>query len=97
MNPSVPQLAIYTQFLANTHTSPGTTKNNLSGAKSWLQLHGGNIQAFLTSELALMTRSITDNSMHIPSPAAPLTPQDIKLICDYLDISPELPIAVKPA
>lgn len=95
-NPSTAELAMFSQFLANTYASPATVKNYLSGAKTWLLLHGGAIQSFGSAELGMMTKSITDNSQHVPSPAAPLTPSDIKIICNYIDSTQGIPLAVKP-
>lgn len=76
---------MYYQFLANSFSSPGTVKNHVSGAKNWVQLHRGNIQHFAAYELGMMSKSVLEGSKHIPSPAAPLSPQDIKTICSYVD------------
>lgn len=97
LQPSMAELAMYSQFLANTYASPATVKNHVSGAKSWLQLHGGTIDAFATAELGMMTKSISDNSQHVPATAAPLTPGDIHIICNYIDTMPQVPLSVKPA
>lgn len=97
LHPTITQLSMYSQFLANSYSSPATTRNYLSGARSWLLLHGGSVQPFASPELAMMSKSITDHSTHVPDPAAPLTPQDIKLICSFIDQNPGLPPAIKPA
>lgn len=97
LHPSITLLSMYSQFLANSYSSPATTKNHISGAKSLLQLHGSSTLSFEAPELGMMTKSITDNSTHVPAPAAPLTPADIKMICAYIDQLTAVPLAVKPA
>lgn len=83
--PETNALTMYYQFLANSYSSPATVKNHLSGAKAWVQLHRGDIQHFGGQELGMMAKSILEGSTHVASPAAPLTPQDIRIICAYID------------
>lgn len=96
LNPSVAEISMYTQFLANSHSSPATVRNYLSGAKTWVQHHLGNIFPFQSYELSNMVKSVTSASDHVPSQALPLSPKDIKIICTYLDNSLTFPKAVKP-
>lgn len=74
LSPEISDLAMYYQFLSNTFKSPATVKNHVSGAKTWVQLHQGNIQHFVAQELGLMSKSIVERSEHVPNPAAPLSP-----------------------
>lgn len=97
LSPEISDLAMYYQFLANTFKSPGTVKNHASGAKAWVQLHRGNIQHFEAQELGMMSKSIVESSNHVPDPAAPLTPQDIRAICTYIDTFDNLHPAYKAA
>lgn len=97
LQPSINQLAMYSQFLANTFPAPSTIKNYISGARTWVQLHDGNIAAFLAPEMATMVKSIKDNSTHVVSQAQPLTPSHIKIICRFLDGRPGSPPAIKAA
>lgn len=85
LSPQISDLAMYYQFLGNTYNSPASVKNHVSGAKAWVQLHRGNIQHFSAPELNMMSKSITEDSSHVPCPAAPLTPEDIRSICQYID------------
>lgn len=85
--PEISDLAMYYQFLSNTFNAPATVKNHVSGAKTWVQLHQGNITHFSAQELGMMSKSILKGSNHVIDPAAPLTPQDIRSICQYIDSS----------
>lgn len=97
LTPSVPQLAMFTQFLANSFPSPATIKNSMSGAKTWVTLHGGDIGAFTSLEANLMSKSISTTSTHVPGPALPLTPSDIRLVCQAIDNQPGSHLAIKAA
>lgn len=85
MNPTLTQLAMFTQFLGNSFASPASVKNYFSGAKNWLYLHRGSTRFFQGQELAMMSKALAEKSIHVPAPASPLTPQDIKIICQYID------------
>lgn len=95
--PSITDIAMYSQFLANSYPSPATIKNHLSGVKSWINLHGGSSEAIMSQELNMMCKSIADKSNHTPSPATPISPQDIIKICLYIDQHQPQPLAIKPA
>lgn len=88
---------MYSQFLANTFPAPTTIRNYISGAKSWVLLHEGDLSAFLAPELATMAKAIKEKSLHVASPAPPLTPAHIRLVCEYIDSVSHIPLAVKPA
>lgn len=76
---------MYARFLGNSFSSPGTMKNYLSGAKSWVQHHKGNVAAFSACEVGDVLKFVVNSSNHIPAPAYPLLPSDIRIICDFLD------------
>lgn len=85
------------RFLANSFKSPSTTKNYLAGAKTWVQNHMENIHAFLSPQVHDMIQSITKDSEHIPTPAHPITPADLGLICAFIDCRCWNPPACKAA
>lgn len=95
--PQISELAMYYQFLGNSFSSPGTVKNHVSSAKAWVQLHLGDITNFGAQELSMMSKSLLEGSGHIPSPAAPLTSNDIRNICAYIDSTPNPHPAFKAA
>lgn len=95
--PSTTHACMYAQLLANRHAAPTSIKNYLSGAKTWVLEHGGCIDAFMSHQLGQLVKGFTKNSSHIPSRAAPLNVEHIKIICDFLDYSVNAPLAAKPA
>lgn len=88
---------MYTRFLANSYISPATRNNYLSGARSWIAHHCGNIASFNSPEVAAILKKCSKDSQHVPTQAPPLTPSLLRLICKFLDISPSVPLSVKPA
>lgn len=97
LSPSVTHVCMYAQHLANTHASPNSIKNYLSGAKTWVGEHQGEIQAFLSPQLHQLVKGFVKNSTHVPQRAAPLSPHNVQLICNFLDRNPSAPLAIKPA
>lgn len=95
--PSLTHICMYAQLLANKHAAPGSIKNYLSGAKSWLSEHGGSVASFASPQLSQLVKGLTKNSGHIPTQAPPLGPHHVRAICDFLDASPAAPLAIKPA
>lgn len=96
LHPTPVYAAMYAQHLANMHSSPASLKNYLSGAKYWITSHSGDPSAFISHPVQEVVARLTKTSDHIPSQAAPITPTEIKLIIDFLDGSPNYPVAVKP-
>lgn len=96
LRPSSTDLCMYTQYLINSGYVPTTVKNYLSGAKTWLSEHGGEIFPFTSFEYLQMYNGISKRSTHIPMRAAPLTWAHIRLIVDFLDLYPHTPRAAKP-
>lgn len=95
LKPSVAQLAMYCQFLANSFVAPATRANYLSGTKSLVLYHCGSIEAFSSLDLYTLSKTNENKSKHVLAPAAPLLPEHIKTICSYVDSS-SLPLAIKP-
>lgn len=97
LNPSRLDLAMYVKYLANTHRAPSSVKNYISGARHWVNFHKGCDTSFTSQEVAAVLKSVVDNSIHVPSQAYPLSPADIRLICNYIDFHHDIPPAFKPA
>lgn len=95
LNPTVINICMYAQSLANEHVAPTSVKNYLAGAKSWVYEHGGNIAAFIAPELSNMSKSIVKHSDHVTKRASPLTWSEIQQICLFLDSASNAPLAVK--
>lgn len=87
---------MYVQWLANSLSSPSSIKNYLSGAKTWVLEHAGNVSSFTTYEVGQMMKSITKHSSHVVKRAAPLFPSHLCIISSYCDFSLIVPLAVKP-
>lgn len=87
---------MYLQFLRNSFNSPSSVKNYLSGSKIWLLHHGGNTLSYHSIEVKEMVSAVVNLSDHNPQQAYPLTPQDVKVVCDFIHVNPSVPHAVKP-
>lgn len=97
LQPSVTNVCMYAQHLANTHAAPTSIKNSISGAKTWVAEHRGCPDAFLSPQLGHMIKGFVKRSSHVPRRAAPLAPHHIRIICDMLDASPSASSGIKPA
>lgn len=97
LNPSPTDACMFAQHLENIHAAPGSVKNYLSGARTWITEHQGSPQAFLSPQLAQLVKGFVKNSSHVTSRAPPLQPQHIYAICRFLDQSSAAPLAAKPA
>lgn len=97
LQPSVTHVCMYAQRLANKHEAPASIKNYLSGAKTWVTEHQGDISSFCAPQLSQLVKGFAKNSTQIPSRATPLSSADIQAICRFLDNSPSFPLALKPA
>lgn len=87
---------MFIQFLKNSFSSSVSVKNYVSGARTWVLQHKGSTNGFDSHEVKQMFAAVDVTSHHIPSPAYPLTSNDIKLVCDYIQSCPDIPLAVKP-
>lgn len=94
--PTSTELCMYVQYLKNSFAAPTTVKNYLSGAKTWMAEHGGNITPFSSFEYQQLYAGITKRSQHIPKRAAPIGWQHVKIIARFLDSCPSAPYAAKP-
>lgn len=96
LHPPPVYAAMYAQHLANMHSSPASLKNYISGAKHWITSHLGDPSAFLSQPVQEVVARLIKTSDHTPAQALPITPGEIKIIIDFLDGSPNYPLAVKP-
>lgn len=87
---------MYVQFLANSLTSTASLKNYVSGARHWILHHGGDPSSFSSLPVADITKRLTSASAHVPAQAAPISPVNLKIICEFIDSSPSLPLCIKP-
>lgn len=94
--PSSVQACMYIQYLKNSFAAPTSVKNYLSGARSWIAEHGGDVSSFSSFDYQRMTTSLTKRSQHVPSRAAPLLWNHIKIIVGFLDSTPRVPVGIKP-
>lgn len=95
LQPSILQVAMYAKFLGNSFASPASVKNYLSGAKSWVTHHCGNPSAFLAQEAVDVVKYVSSSSNHVTAPAYPLSANDLLIICEFLDVRPHVPTAIK--
>lgn len=96
LRPSSSQLCMYVQYLKNSFAAPRTVKNYLSGARTWMGEHGGDLTPFSSFEYQQLSSAIPKRSQHVPNRAAPLTWAHIKTIVSFLDSTPGIPLSVKP-
>lgn len=96
LNPSITSICMYIQFLKNSYAAPTTIKNYLSGARTWIVEHGGNVSSFMSFEYRQLTSGLVKRSSHVPSRAAPLTWEHIRVIAAFMDTTPSIPLSAKP-
>lgn len=96
LNPLSSQLCMYAQFLKNSYAAPTTVKNYLSGARTWLAEHAGDLSSFFSIEYRQLVNGLTKKSSHVPTRAAPLTWNHIRTIVSFLQETPGIPASVKP-
>lgn len=94
--PSITHLCMYAQFLRNSYDAPATMRNYISGAKSWIGQHGGNITAFSAPEFLQLTQGFIKRSQHVPSRAQPLLWHHVRHVIDFMNSVPNVPLAAKP-
>ena len=80
LKPSKYQIMSYVAFLFDKFRIPGTIYNYLSGAKTWVQLKGGNASAFDDFSVKLIKKGVARTSLHKPRQAPPLSIKDIKRV-----------------
>ena len=64
MSPSPYDLLLYLLHLSESLASPGAVMNYFSGGKTWVQLLGGNEQAFDSHHVSMMKRGVQQVSNH---------------------------------
>lgn len=96
LRPSGTNMCMYMQYLKNSFSAPTTVKNYLSGARTWVGQHGGELSAFTSPEYHQMSIGLNKRSQHVPSRAAPLDWDNIRIIIDFLDTTPGIPLGIKP-
>lgn len=97
LSPSVLDIAMYARFLGNSFKSPVSVKNYLSGARTWVQFHKGDVSNFSSPQVSSVVQGVKLLLNHVPSPAPALFPAHIIVICNYIDSHPLSPLAIKPA
>lgn len=96
LSPTETDICMYAQYLKNAHSSPQSVKNYISGAKTWVGSHGGNILGFMSKELEQLTKGFVKNSEHVPARAAPLSLHHLLAISCYAISHPYVPLSVMP-
>lgn len=97
LKPSCLEAAMYIQYLANTYPAPNTIKNYMSGARNWILSHKGDDSAFASLEAASVLSYNVKKSAHVQAQAYPISLSDLTNICEFIDSSTNVPLAVKPA
>lgn len=87
---------MYLQFLTNSFPAPTTVKNYLSGARTWITEHGGDVSSFHSPLLEQMSRGLTKKSSHVPVRAQPLLWVHVRHIIDFINTVPNIPASAKP-
>lgn len=95
LHPTIVYVCMYAQYLANAFKAVNSVKNYLSGARTWITQHGGDVNLFNSNDLELMIKSLAKDSTHVVNRAYPLTVQNIIQISCFLDISIIAPLSVK--
>lgn len=96
LSPTILNVCMYIQYLANQQTAIRSIKNYVAGAKTWVLEHRGYITAFLSTEVSNMYKSVSKDSQHVTKRALPLSWEDIQSVCSYLDSCALTPLCVKP-
>lgn len=76
--PDLIHLLLYIQILANTHKSPISVKNYVSGAKTFVRKLGTSADLFDHYMVKDLQKGICNISAHIPDPAPRLPMKDLK-------------------
>ena len=86
-NPTRLQLMSFIAFLYQRFKAPGSVLNYLSGAKCWVKIKGGNVNAFDDYLVNLVKKGALKMSTHQKIQALPFNISDIKLIIKVFDLS----------
>lgn len=94
--PSVTHVCLYTQYLINSFAAPRTVRNYISGARSWLLEHGGDVSSFESPVAIQLLKGLVKQSQHVPLRAEPLSWVHIRHIIDVINTVPGIPASAKP-
>lgn len=94
--PKSSQLCMYAQYLYNSHSSPQSVKNYMSGARTWVTEHGGDPSAFDDHDVQQILKGFVKKSSHVPQRAVPLASHHILQIATYVSFNPAVPKSVLP-
>lgn len=75
--PSILQILLYTQLLANSYKSPDTIRNYVSGAKTIVKKLDGNHSIFDDWRVVEIRKGIKNKSIHIPNQAPRIPLRDL--------------------
>ena len=84
LNPTVTELLLFIQLLANSYKSPQTVANTLSGAKNYVLEAGGNTQAFTNRLIRNLLNGVKKGSTHKVTQAPALSITFIRKMYDTL-------------
>ena len=84
LNPSIPSVLMFAQYLANTHKNVRSVKNYLSGAKSFVRNAYGDVSPFDSCILVNLIKGVARLSAHVPSRPLSLTPTELRHCADDL-------------
>lgn len=87
---------MFTQYLANSFSSPASIKNSISGAKTWINNHLGQSYAFDSLPVQALLKKITKESTHVPRPALPITDHELSIIVNFLHVNLSYHAAINP-
>ena len=82
--PSISEVCMFIQYLANSLTSNAARGNYKSGAKWWIEMRGGDISPFASIQVKTVEKGAANLNTHIPNPAPAITPFELNIICQHL-------------
>lgn len=94
--PNISQLCMYAQYLSNSHASPRTVKNYMSGARTWVCEHSGSVICFDSHDVSQIVKGFAKRSQHVPARAFPLSISHILIISDYVSANLSFPKSLMP-
>eukprot|EP00058_Branchiostoma_floridae_P010309 XP_002595797.1 hypothetical protein BRAFLDRAFT_128087 [Branchiostoma floridae] len=83
---TVDTLETFAEFLARSFKAPASIANYLGGLKSLHVLFGYTVDAFLSTDIALLKRGLQRRLCHTPRQVAPFTPDILLRIYEHLDL-----------
>jgi len=83
---TVDTLETFAEFLARSFKAPASIANYLGGLKTLHVLFGYTVDAFLSTDIALLKRGLQRRLCHTPRQVAPFTPDILLRIYEHLDL-----------